>query len=410
MKKKTVKEYDVVRKRVIHRVAYDVSLREVNGKLEVADDIRLRATIPTIHYLLERECKIIFLSWLKRPKGEVVPEWRMDPVARRLSELLNMPVKKVDQVVGPDVENAVFSLKPKELLMLENVRFHPGEITADDSFARELAKLGEVKVQDAFAQVHRVHASITGIPKYLPTVAGLYLEKEVDALTPLVTSPKRPFVVIIGGGKISDKIDAIGNLAKMADYVLVGGGVANTFFKGLGYEIGSSFVEDTFVDDAKKVKKDFLQFARDLIKKYPHKIILPVDFIAADDLKNPHKTKVVKVTGNKKLVDGKWALLDIGSETVIKFKHIIKTAKTIFWNGPLGMFEDKRFAVGTHKIAHAVADNKNVTVLGGGDTIAAIRAFSLENSYTHVSLAGGVTLEFLAGKKLPGIELIMDKD
>ncbi len=410
MNKKTVKEYDVRRKRVIHRVAYDVSLEEVSGRLEVADDIRLKATIPTIKYLLEQESKIIFLSWLKRPKGEVIEEWRMDPVARRLSELLNMPVKKVNDVVGPEVEKAVFALKPKELLMLENVRFHPGEIKADDKFARQLAKLGDVKVQDAFAQVHRIHASITGIPKYLPTVAGLYLENEVDALTPLVTSPKRPFVVIIGGGKISDKIDAIGNLAKMADYVLVGGGVANTFLKGLGYGIGSSFVEDTFVDQAKKQKKDFLVFARELMKRYPEKIILPIDYIAGSDLKNSPKIKIVKVSQNLNLLDGKWALLDIGPATIEKFNGIIKTAQTVFWNGPLGMFEDSRFAQGTHKVALAVAKNKNVTVLGGGDTIAAIRKFNLENSYTHVSLAGGVTLEFLAGKKLPGIELIMDKD
>ncbi|MBI3384595.1 phosphoglycerate kinase [Candidatus Gottesmanbacteria bacterium] len=410
MNKKTVLEQDVFGKRVIHRVAYDVPLKEVNGKMEVSDDIRIKATIPTLNYLLENKSKIILLSWLKRPKGKVVEEWRMDPVAKRLSEILNKRVKKVDSVVGKEVEKEVFSLKVGEILMLENVRFHPGEISADDKFAKKLASLGEVKVQDAFAQVHRIHASITGIPKFLPTVAGLYLEKEVDALTPLVTSPGRPFIVIIGGGKISDKIDAIGNLIKIADYILVGGGAANTFMKGLGYEIGNSFLEDVFVDKAKKEKKDFTQYARDLIKAYPQKIILPVDFTAGDDLQNPHATKLVKVAVSKNLVAKPWALLDIGPDTVKNFILYVKSAKTIFWNGPLGVFEDSRFAQGTEQVALAVAKNRNITVLGGGDTIAAARKFKLENSFTHISLAGGVTLEFLAGKKLPGIEAIMDKD
>ncbi|MBI3981206.1 phosphoglycerate kinase [Candidatus Microgenomates bacterium] len=410
MNKKSVREHDVARKRVIHRVAYDVPLKEVNGKMEVADDARIKATLPTIKYLLEQKSKIILLSWLKRPKGQIVPEWRMDPVAKRLSEILNKPVKKVDSVVGKEVDEAVFTLKESEILMLENVRFHPGEITADDQFARELAKLGEVKVQDAFAQVHRVHASITGIPKYLPTVAGLYLEKEVDALTPLVTNPAHPFIVIIGGGKISDKIDAIGNLIKKADYILVGGGVANTFMKAQGYEIGDSFVEDTFVDEAKKIKKDFVKFAKELLAKYPSKIILPIDFLSGDSLREARKTKVVKLGKNKILVEKPWALLDIGPETIKKYAAFIKSAKTIFWNGPLGMFEDERFARATKILAQKVALNRNVTVLGGGDTLAAARKFNLVTSFTHVSLAGGVTLEFLAGKRLPGIDLILDKD
>jgi len=410
MNKKTVKDIDVAGKRVIHRVAYDVSLEKKNGQLEVVDDLRLRVTLPTLNYLLEKNCKVILLSWLKRPDGKVVEKWRMDPVAKRLSELIGRPVKKLDDCVGPEVEKSVSEMSPGDIIMLENVRFHPEEMEDEDNFASQLARLGDIMVQDAFAQVHRVHASITGIPRHIQTVAGLYLEKEVNELSKIVHNPQRPSVVIIGGAKVSDKIDAINNLVKVADTILIGGGVANDFLKAAGKDVGNSYLEDVYVDKAKKVKKDLIEIAKNLLKN--ERVKIPVDMIAADKMENPKETKFINIQAGEKIPDD-WMFLDIGPKTQKIYADIISKAKTIFWNGPMGVFENKLFANGTKSITNAIAKstnkNNSVSVIYGGETIAAIREFSAEDKFTHISVAGGATLEFIAGKKLPGIGAIIDK-
>jgi 3-phosphoglycerate kinase len=405
MNKKTVKDMDIAGKRIIHRVAYDVSLKDKDGQLEVVDDLRLKVTIPTINYLLEQDCKIILLSWLKRPDGKVVEKWKMDPVAKRLSELLGKPVKKLDDCVGQEVEKAVAEMKPGEIIMLENVRFHPEEMTDEDEFASQLASLGDIMVQDAFAQVHRVHASITGIPRHIQTIAGLYLEKEIDELSKVINDPKKPLVVIIGGAKVSDKIDAINNLVNVADTILIGGGVANNFIEASGKDIGNSYIEDVYVDKAKKKKKDFLELSKKLIQE--KNIQIPLDMIAVDSIEDPKETKIINLD-KEKIPDG-WAFVDIGPETQKLYNKILSQSKTIFWNGPLGVFENKLFAEGTKSTAKSIAKSKATSVIGGGETIAAIRQFSSEDKFTHISVAGGATLEFIAGKKLPGIEAIANK-
>jgi phosphoglycerate kinase len=396
-------DIDITSKRVIHRVAYDVPLKEVNGEIEVADDTRIKVTIPTLQYLLEKNCKIILLSWLDRPDGKVVDKLRMDPVAKRLSELIGKPVKKLDDCIGPEVEKEVFQMKPKDIVLLENVRFHPEEMLDRDEFASKLAMLGEIMIQDAFPQVHRIHASITGIPRHIPTVAGLYLEKEIKELSRLVKNPEHPFVAIIGGAKISDKIDALTNLINVADQILLGGGVANVFLKAAGKDVGNSYIEDVWVDKAKKVKKDFVSIAKDLIIKNPNKIKLPLDMVATNNLKKPNQTKIINIESH---IPSNWVFVDIGPKTQKLYSEIISMAKTVFWNGPVGVFENKEFSTGTKSIVNTIAETNNISIISGGDTIAAINQFSLAKKFTHLSVAGGATLEFLAGKVLPGIEAI----
>ncbi|MFC1600690.1 phosphoglycerate kinase [Patescibacteria group bacterium] len=405
MNLKTLKNTNVDGKTILYRSPYDIGVKEVNGKLVVKDDSRIKATIPTLKYLIKKKCKIVILTWVKRPDGKVVEELRTTPHAEKLRELLGKPVQKANDCIGGEVHEKIASLKPGEILMLENTRFHPEEMVDNDEFAQELAKNGELIVHDAFPQAHRIHASTTGILRHLPACAGLYLQSEVEALTKLVENPPKPFVVIIGGAKISDKVDAINNLLTLADEILIGGGVANVFLKAKGFDMGGSFMEDVFVDKVKKEKKDWVVYAKEILEKDKKgKIKLPQDLVLGNSLENAKEVKTVGIGKSKALVGKGWAALDIGPKTSKDYKKIISGAKCVFWNGPMGLFEDERFSKGSEIVAKAMIGVKGTKVVSGGDTIEAARKFTDLNSYTHVSLAGGATLEFLAGKKLPALE------
>ncbi|MFC1727022.1 phosphoglycerate kinase [Patescibacteria group bacterium] len=445
MKLIDLKQTSVEGKIILYRSPYDIGLKKVNGQLEVKDDSRIKATLPTLKYLMGKKCKIVLLTWVKRPDGKVVEALRTTPHASRLSELLGQPVKKVNDCVGQAVRERITALKPGELLMLENTRFHPEEMIDDDGFARELAKNGELVVFDAFPQAHRIHASTTGILRHLPACAGFYLQKEVEAFSKLITEPKKPFVVVIGGAKVSDKVDAINNLMNLVDQILVGGGVANVFLKAKGFEMGSSFMEDVFVDKAKKEKKDWVEYAREIMGKAkvtsdggPQGLLrgggsgihLPLDLVLGDSLNNPKQTKIVSVKNTpdggltekhpgggatsqaslprggekKELVPNDWVALDIGPQTASHYQKIISQAKTVFCNGPMGLFEDDRFATGSKAVVQAMSKIDGTKVISGGDTIESVNQFADLRSFSHVSLAGGATLEFLAGKKLPALE------
>ncbi|MBU0613359.1 phosphoglycerate kinase [Patescibacteria group bacterium] len=412
MPKKTIEDIDVQGKKVLLRVAYDISLKEVDGKWVVPDDSRIKATLPTIEYLLERDCSLVLLSWLKRPGGEVVEKYRMDPVAERLSELIKHPVKKLDSCVGEEVEKEVENMKPGEIIMLENVRFYPEEQKEDEEFSKKLASLGDLIVFDAFAQSHRIHSSTTGILKQKEAVAGFLMEKELEILSKMLESPDRPFTVILGGAKISDKLETTYNLLGVADSILIGGAMANAFLKAQGAEIQNSFVEDTAIDASKSA----VESAQELLEKTADKtsfqgaefIQLPLDLIAANSIEEPTESKVVNVNKSETLPE-KWAYLDIGPQTVETYKKIIAESKTIFWNGPMGLFEEEEFAKGTKEIADAIVNSNAASIVGGGDTEKIVKMFGLDGKFTHVSTGGGASLEFLAGKKLPAVELLPDK-
>src|SRR3989344_3774797 len=309
MKLRTLKDVDVRGKTILYRAPYDIGVEEVDGKLVVKDDLRIKGTLPTLRYLIEQNCKIVILTYVQRPDGQIVEKLRTTPHAKRLSELLGKPVDKADDCVGEKVEAKIAQMKPGELLMLENVRFYKEENEDDDEFAKQLAQGKDLIVFDGFPQAHRIHASTTCIERHLPAVAGLYLESEVKMLSKLLESPERPFTVIIGGAKISDKVDAVNNLLKIADKVLVGGAVANVFLKAQGHELGSSFVEDVFVDEKKREKKDWVVYAKEILETYKDKIICPTDLVISDGV----STKVINITFDK--VPENWAALDIGPET-----------------------------------------------------------------------------------------------
>lgn len=420
MNKKTLKDVDLKNKKVILRVAYDISLKEKDGKWIVPNDTRIRATLPTIKYLLDQNCRLILLSWLKRPGGKVVEKYRMDPVAEKLSEILGQKVLKLNDCVGEEVEKAVEKMKPREIIMLENVRFHPEEENNDPQFAQKLASLGEIVVFDAFAQSHRIHASTVGILKYLPSVAGFLLEKEIDILSKILKSPKKPLVVVLGGAKISDKVGALKNLMKIADIILIGGALANIFFKAQGIRVAKSLIEDVFVDKAKKEKVDSLAVANQLLLEakdqkvnleYPKPldfIQLPLDLVAADKIEEEAQTKIIDFS-KKEEIPSDWLFLDIGPKTIELFKNIIEKAKTIFWNGPMGYFELEKFALGTREIAQAITSSKALSVIGGGDTEKVVKMFNLEGQFDFVSTGGGASLEFLSGQPLPAVEALPDK-
>ncbi len=347
MKKKTVRDVKLTGKKVIHHCDFNIKLqKDAVGHLTPVSDIRLKAYFPSIFYLLERNCKIIFISWLERPGGKVVPELSLAPVAKRLSRLINKQVYFLDDCVGPKVKKFINQMKPGQMVMLDNTRFHPGEETDNDSFAKKLAGNGDLMVQDAFGHCHRIHASVTGIPRHLTSVMGPYLEKEINILDSLYKKPQSPFVLVIGGTKVEDKMPAMKKLLPQADYVLT-----NDFW-------------------AKVLKPG-------------RKIITPVDSITTNGRN--------------------W---DIGPKTIKKYVAIIRRAQTIFWNGPLGQYENPRFSHGTRQIAQAISENQGTTILAGGDTAAAAEKFDLVFKYTHVSIAGGATLEYLAGNKLPGLEAL----
>ena len=390
MNKKTVKDINVTGKRVLVRVDFNVPLAE--GK--VADDTRLRAALPTIQYLLDQGAKVILMSHLGRPKGKVVEELRMDPVAERLSELLGRPVRKLDDCVGDEVKAAVAEMRPGDVILLENTRFHPEERKNDPDFAKKLAELADVFVNDAFGTAHRAQASTVGVAQYLPAVAGLLMEKELNFLGKALESPERPFVALLGGAKISDKIGVIENLLTRVDALLIGGGMANTFLKAQGYQVGQSLVED-----------ESLGVAKELLERAGEKLALPVDAVVADRFAADAASKAVPVDE----VPPDWRILDIGPRTVELFKEKLAEARTVVWNGPLGVFEFPKFAAGTEAIARFLADLEATTIIGGGDVVAAVRRAGVADRITHVSTGGGAALEFLEGKELPGVAALLDK-
>ena len=394
MTKRSITGYPVDGKRIFLRVDFNVPL---DGGA-VADDTRITAALPTIRYLVEHGCRVVLASHLGRPKGEVVEALRLDPVARRLSELLGRPVDKVDECVGPDVETRAGALEPGELLMLENVRFHPEETADDPAFAARLAALADVYVNDAFGAAHRAHASTEGIARLLPGVAGLLMARELDVLGRLLSDPRRPFVVVLGGAKVSDKIGVIEKMLTLADAILIGGAMCFPLLWAKGFEVGRSKVEEGTSGVAEGVLNAATQVRCEFV--------LPSDLVVAAQAAAGVSRRTVTVD---EIPTGEMGL-DIGRETVADFRRRIAPAGTVFWNGPMGLFEIDEFAAGTREVGEAVADCAGVSVVGGGDTVSAVRRFGLTDRITHVSTGGGASMEFLEGKALPGVEALLDAD
>ncbi len=388
--KKTVRDIDVKGKRVLVRVDFNVPIKE--GK--VGDDTRIRAALPTIEYLLQQGAAVILFSHLGRPKGGPDPKYSMKPVADYLSGLVKAPVKFAEEAAGAAAEKAVKALKTGEILVLENTRFYPGEEKNDQDLAKQFAALADVYVMDAFGSAHRAHSSTEGVARFLPAVAGFLMEKEIQYLGQAITDPARPFVAILGGAKISDKIGVIRNLLSKADSILIGGGMANTFFKAQGYPMGDSLVENEVLD-----------LAKELLKEGSTKIRLPVDLVIANGVDENAEVKIVPVGT---VPDG-WRALDIGPESVKNFSKVVKEAKTVVWNGPMGMFEVKAFTKGTFGVAEAIAKSKATSIVGGGDSAAAIMQSGLADKITHISTGGGASLEMLEGITLPGVAALQDK-
>jgi phosphoglycerate kinase len=394
MPKQTVRDIDWSGKRALVRVDFNVPLED--GR--ITDDTRIRAALPTIQYLLDHGASVVLMSHLGRPKNKVVEKLRLAPIAARLAELLGREVKTVPVTTGPEAEAAAQALKPGEVLLLENTRFDPREEANDEGMARELARLGDVFVNDAFGAAHRAHASTEGVAHVLPAVSGLLMEKELTVLGRLLENPEHPFVAVVGGAKISDKVEVLTSLARRVDTLLIGGGMANTFLLAQGYGVGASLAEPDAIEEVKKI----LFF----VEGTETELLLPVDVVIADALDEHANRKVVKVD---QVPDG-WRILDIGPETVEVFASKIKGARTVFWNGPMGYFELAPFAEGTRAIAQALAESGAVTVIGGGDSVAAVEQMGLADKITHISTGGGAALEFLEGKPLPGVVALNDKD
>ena len=394
MNKKTVKDIDLKGKKVFVRCDFNVPMDENQN---ITDNTRIVAALPTIKYLLEQNCKIVLASHLGRPKGEFKPEFSLAPVAKELSKLLGKEVIMAKDVVGEDAMAKAENLKEGEVLLLENVRFHKEETDNDPEFAKKLASMAEVFVNDAFGTAHRAHASTTGIADYLPAVSGFLIEKELKFLGNAVNNPERPFVAILGGAKVSDKIGVIDSLLEKVDTLMIGGGMAYTFFKAQGYEVGNSICEMDKLDLAKN--------AMEKAKQKGVKLMLPVDTKVGKEFKPDTESKTVKWTE----IPADWEGFDIGAETIKMFSDELRKAKTVVWNGPLGLFEFEQFAIGTNEIAKVLSEIDATTIIGGGDSAAAVKKAGLEDKMTHISTGGGASLEFLEGKKLPGIECLMDK-
>jgi phosphoglycerate kinase len=390
MNKKSVRDLDVGGKRVLVRVDFNVPVKDG----EVTDDTRIVRALPTIRHLLSEGARPILISHLGRPKGEPDPKYRMDPVAVRLEELLGEPVTKLDAAVGPEVEGALDDWDGQGVVLLENSRFYPGETKNDPEFADQLASLAELYVNDAFGAAHRAHATTVGVAERLPAAAGLLMEEEIDYLDKVLKDPDRPFVAILGGAKVSDKLGVIESLLGTADSLLVGGAMGFTFFKSLGHEIGDSLVEDDYIDEAKR-----------LMEEAGDRLVLPVDVVVADAMEDGAETDTVPVDG---IPSGKMGL-DIGPETVALFEGHISDSSTIFWNGPMGVFEIDAFAKGTEGVARAVAESDATSVVGGGDSVAAVNKLGLEDRMSHISTGGGASLEYVEGKELPGIAILPEK-
>lgn len=391
--KKTLKDMDFKGKKVLVRVDFNVPLKD----REVTDTTRIEAALPTIEYLIKEGAKLLLISHLGRPGGEAKDELRMDPVAKKLANLLNKEVKKVDDCIGKDVEKAVADLKDGDVLVLENSRFYPGEKKNDPEFAKQLASLADIYVNDAFGAAHRAHATTVGVTEYLPSAAGFLMQRELNALGEVMENPASPFVAIMGGAKVSDKIDVIKNLITKVDSLIVGGGIANTFLLAKGYELGDSLVEADKVDLAKELMAE--------AEAKGVKIVLPIDVVIADDFSNEANTKVVQADQ----VPAGWQILDCGGpESLEQYKAIIKDAKTVIWNGPLGVFEMEKFAHGTIELAKALAESDAHSVIGGGDSAAAINKAGVADQMSHISTGGGASLMFFEGKELPGVAALDD--
>ncbi len=389
--KKLITDIDVRGKRVLVRVDFNVPIKD--GK--VGDDTRIRAALPTIQYLLDHEAALILCSHLGRPKGEPSPQFSMRPTADHLAQLLGKPVAFAEDCIGPVAENAAAALQPGDILVLENTRFHAGEKKNDPEMARQLAALADIYVNDAFGSAHRAHASTAGVADYLPAVGGFLMEKEIRYLGNAIADPKRPFVAILGGAKVSDKIAVIRNLLQKADSVLIGGGMANTFFKAQGYPVGDSLVEE-----------EALEIARELLAEGGTRLRLPVDVVIADRFADDAENQVMAMGP---VPDG-WRILDIGPQAVAAYAKVLSSAGTVVWNGPMGVFEFPNFALGTFGVAQAIAESQAVSVIGGGDSVAAINRSGLQDRITHMSTGGGASLEMLEGKTLPGLAALLDKD
>ena len=394
MNKKTVRDIDLKNKKVLVRCDFNVPMDENRN---ITDNRRIVAALPTIKYLLEQNCKIVLCSHLGRPKGEFKEEFSLKPVAKELSRLLGKDVIMANDVIGPDAKNKAENLKNGEIMLLENVRFHREETDNDPNFSKELASFGEIFVNDAFGTAHRAHASTEGVTKYLPAVSGFLIEKELKFLGEALNNPERPFVAILGGAKVSDKIDVIDSLLEKVDTLMIGGGMAYTFFKAQGYEVGNSLCEPDKCDLALKLMEK--------AKEKNVKFMLPIDTKIGKEFKPDTESKTV---GWKEIPEG-WEGFDIGEKTIEMFKEELKNAKTVIWNGPLGLFEFDQFAIGTNEIAKDLATLNATTIIGGGDSAAAVEKAGLGDKMTHISTGGGASLEFLEGKKLPGIEALMDK-
>ena len=395
MNKKSIRDIYLKGKKVFVRCDFNVPMNE---EREITDNTRIVAALPTIKYLLEQKCKIILASHLGRPKGEVKPEYSLAPVAKELSRLLNKEVIMAKDVIGPDATEKAKNLKEGEILLLENVRFHREETDNDPEFSKKLAEMAEIFVNDAFGTAHRAHSSTTGIANYLPAVSGFLIEKELKFLGDALNNPERPFVAILGGAKVSDKIGVIDSLLEKVDTLIIGGGMAYTFFKAQGYEVGKSLCE-----------LDKLELAKELMEKAKTKgvkLMLPVDTKVGKEFKEDTESKTVKYTE----IPADWEGFDIGKETIKMFTEELKKAKTVVWNGPLGLFEFPQFAIGTNAIAKVLSEIDATTIIGGGDSAAAVEKAGLADKMTHISTGGGASLEFLEGKKLPGIEALLDKE
>ncbi|TMN21311.1 phosphoglycerate kinase [Lentibacillus cibarius] len=393
MNKKTLHDLDVKGKRVFCRVDFNVPMKDG----EVTDDTRIRAALPTINHLSENGAIVILASHLGRPKGKVTEELRLDPVAGRLSDLTGKEIVKTDEVYGKEVNEAISEADNGDIILIENVRFEPGEEKNDPELIEAFAAMADMYVNDAFGAAHRAHASTTGVAEKLPAAAGFLMEKEIEVLGKALENPERPFTAIIGGAKVKDKINVIDHLLDKVDNLIIGGGLAYTFVKAQGYEIGKSLLEEDKLDLA----KEFMQKAKEKGVSF----VMPEDAIVADDFSADANTKVVDIT----YIPEDWEALDIGPETCKKYDKIVSESKLVIWNGPMGVFEYNAFAGGTKAVAESLANTDGYTVIGGGDSAAAVEKFGLAEEMDHVSTGGGASLEFMEGKVLPGLQALDDK-
>ncbi|OCA88162.1 phosphoglycerate kinase [Bacillus sp. FJAT-27225] len=394
MNKKTLKDVDVKGKRVFCRVDFNVPMQD--GK--ITDETRIRAALPTIQYLVEQGAKVILASHFGRPKGKVVEEMRLAPVGARLGELLGKNVQSATEAYGDAVKSQIDSMNEGDVILLENVRFYPGEEKNDPELAKEFAALADIYVNDAFGAAHRAHASTEGIAHHLPAVAGFLMEKEIEVLGKAFSNPERPFTAIIGGAKVKDKIGVIENLLEQVDHLIIGGGLAYTFVKAQGHEVGKSLLEEDKIDLA----NSFIQKAKEKGVSFH----MPVDVVVADDFSPDANTKVVDIDK----IPSDWEALDIGPKTAAAYRDVIQSSKLVIWNGPMGVFEFDKFAGGTKAVAEALAEAEGTySVIGGGDSAAAVEKFNLADKMSHISTGGGASLEFMEGKQLPGVVALNDK-